>query len=144
MALITSRWPLSSPKSRNLPSRCVSAKMLPSSVWTNSSLGTRKTTGMRNSARSMRTPGRRWLRKQRMASRSGISGIVPAGVGAQHPEEVGLLPHGGQRLGHGGVGAVAVHVHQEDVDPQLLSGRPRLDLGEVNGAVRELVEDAHQ
>ena len=52
--------------------------------------------------------------------------------------------HRPQRLGHPGLGDVAVGVDEHAVLTETLFGRPRLDLHQVDATERELVEHPHQ
>ena len=52
--------------------------------------------------------------------------------------------HGGESLRDERVVAVALDVDEEDVDAELLAGRARLDLRQVDRAVGELVQDADE
>src|SRR5439155_11955734 len=66
------------------------------------------------------------------------------GVRAEHAKERALLLHALQRRLQWLLGSMAVHVHEEDVRTELLPAGARLDLREVDGAVREFLQCADQ
>src|SRR4026208_1048242 len=65
-------------------------------------------------------------------------------IGPEDLEELAALPHRGERTVHGLGVPVALEIDEVDVFPGPALGRPRLDLGQVEPALREGLKNAEE